>query len=209
MTTFATQQRETQSTPNSSIHHLVSNQLLQQRTIILWGVVDDDSVRPLVEQLFFLNGQDTGQPIRFIINSPGGMVTAGSALLDVMASIQAPVHTYCMGNAASMAAILFSAGTPGQRYVYPHAEIMIHQPSMGSFSGRLWEIESHARQIIRAKKAAATLLATNCGKTADQIMDDFDKDYWMDAEEAIAYGIADALVPKHTAPSGCLQANAG
>lgn len=204
MTTFATQQTETQSAPNNSIYQLVSNQLLQQRTIILWGVVDDDSIRPLVEQLFFLNGQDQGQPIRFIINSPGGMVTAGSALLDVMASIQAPVHTYCMGNAASMAAILFSAGTPGHRYVYPHAEIMIHQPSMGSFNGRLWEIESHARQIIRAKKAAATVLANNCGKTVDQIMEDFDKDYWMDAQEAIAYGIADALAPTHMAPSGSL-----
>ncbi len=195
MTTISTVQNEIAETQSPGLQHIVSNKLLQQRTIILWGVVDDTSIRPLVEQLFYLNSLDTNLPIRFIINSPGGMVSAGSALLDVMASIQAPVHTYCMGNAASMAAILFSAGERGHRYVYPHAEIMIHQPSMGSFSGRLWEIESHARQIIRAKKAAATVLATNCGKTVDQIMDDFDKDYWMDAQEAITYGIADGLVP--------------
>jgi ATP-dependent Clp protease protease subunit len=133
------------------------------------------------------------KPIHFYINSPGGMVTAGNAIHDMMQSIPAPVYTYCIGHAASMAAILLSAGEKGNRYIYPLAEVMIHQPSMGGFQARLWEIEIHAKQIAKAKEAAARILAANCGKDIQRIKDDFDKDYWMDAREAIDYGIVDKL----------------
>jgi ATP-dependent Clp protease protease subunit len=122
------------------------------------------------------------------------MVTAGNAIHDVMQQISTPVYTYCLGLAASMASILLSAGERGHRYIYPLAEVMIHQPSMGGFQARLWEIEIHARQIAKAKEVAAGLLAANCGKDMQRIKDDFDKDYWMDATEAIAYGIVDQLI---------------
>lgn len=176
-----------------SMQHILNKNLLEQRMVFLWGAVEDDNARVIVEQMCYLAGADGAKPIHFYINSPGGMVTAGNAIHDVMQSISAPVYTYCIGCAASMAAILLSAGEKGHRYIYPLAEVMIHQPSMGSFKARLWEIEIHARQIAKAKEQAARILAANCGKDIDRIKADFDKDYWMGAEEAIAYGIVDSL----------------
>jgi ATP-dependent Clp protease protease subunit len=173
------------------MQQVLNKNLLEQRMIFLWGPVEDDNARVIVEQLCYLSCIDPDKPIHFYINSPGGMVTAGNAIHDMMQSIAAPVYTYCIGNAASMAAILLSAGEKGHRYIYPLAEVMIHQPSMGGFRARMWEIEVHARQIAKAKETAARILAKNCGKDVQRIKDDFDKDYWMDAEEAIAYGIVD------------------
>lgn len=184
---------DTTKLQTTSILHVLNRNLLEQRMIFLWGAVEDENARVIVEQLCYLNGTDAAGPIHFYINSPGGMVTAGNAIHDMMQSIAAPVYTYCIGHAASMAAILLSAGEKGHRYIYPLAEVMIHQPSMGGFRGRMWEIEIHARQIAKAKDTAARILATNCGKTIEQIREDFDKDHWMDAEEAIKYGIADAI----------------
>lgn len=171
----------------------VMNKNLEQRKIFLWGAVEEENARVLVEQLCYLSAIDAEAPIHFYINSPGGMVTAGNAIHDMMQSIPAPVYTYCLGQAASMAATLLSAGKKGHRYIYPLAEVMIHQPSMGGFRARMWEIEIHARQIAKAKEMTARILAANCGKTVERIKEDFDKDYWMDALEAIAYGIVDKM----------------
>ncbi|WP_345078489.1 ClpP family protease [Nemorincola caseinilytica] len=176
------------------MQQVLNRNLLEQRMIFLWGAVEDDNARVIVEQLCYLAGIDAARPIHFYINSPGGMVTAGNAIHDMMQSIAAPVYTYCIGHAASMAAILLSAGEKGHRYIYPMAEVMIHQPSMGGFRGRMWEIEIHAKQIAKAKEMAARILAANCGKDTDRIKEDFDKDHWMDAQEAIAYGIVDKIV---------------
>ncbi len=176
------------------IQQVLNKNLLEQRMIFLWGAVEDENARIIVEQLHYLSRADADLPIHLYINSPGGMVTAGNAIHDTIQTIQAPVYTYCMGHAASMAAILLSAGAKGHRYIYPLAEVMIHQPSMGGFRARMWEIEVHARQIAKAKEMAAKILAANCGKDIQRIKDDFDKDYWMDAQEAIAYGIVDKLV---------------
>jgi ATP-dependent Clp protease protease subunit len=181
------------SPQQQGIQQVLNKNLLEQRMIFLWGAVEDSNARVIVEQLCYLSAMAPDKPIHFYINSPGGMVTAGNAIHDMMQSIAAPVYTYCIGHAASMAAILLSAGAKGHRYIYPMAEVMIHQPSMGGFRGRMWEIEIHAKQIARAKDMAAATLAANCGKTIEQIREDFDKDYWMDAEEAIKYGITDKL----------------
>jgi len=179
---------------NSGMQRILNRNLLEQRMIFLWGAVQDDNARTIVEQLCYLSASSPDEPIHLYINSPGGVVTSGNAIHDMMQSVPAPVYTYCIGYAASMAATLLSAGAKGHRYVYPLAEVMIHQPSMGSFQARGWEIEIHARQIAKAKETSARILAANCGKTVAQIMADFDKDYWMNAEEAIAYGIVDRLM---------------
>lgn len=187
-------EKETDTIQVLSIHQMLNKNLLEQRMIFLWGAVEDSNARIITEQLCFLSAKDPQLPIHFYINSPGGMVTAGNAIHDMMQSIPTPVYTYCIGHAASMGAILLSAGEKGHRYIYPTAEVMIHQPSMGGFRGRMWEIEVHARQIARAKDTAASILATNCNKTIERIREDFDKDYWMNAEEALSYGIVDKLV---------------
>lgn len=167
----------------------------EKRTVYLWGVVDDKSARDVVSKLLILDADKPGEEIRLFINSPGGVVTSGMVIYDTMRMIQSPVSTICMGLAASMGSILLSAGTKGKRFVYPHGEIMIHQPSLGGyFQATSADIEIQANQIRKTKELGAKILADNCGKSIDQIMADFDRDYWMDAHEAVAYGIVDGIL---------------
>lgn len=176
---------------------MFAKKFLEQRKIFLWGQVDDDSAKDVITKLLYLEAEKPNTPITFYINSPGGMVTSGMAIYDTMNLISSPVHTVCMGLAASMGSILLSAGEKGHRYVFPHAEIMIHQPSIGGvIQGRSVEIETHAKQIRKTKELGARILADNCGKTFEQIMKDFDRDYWMDADEAVKYGIVDKISSK-------------
>ncbi|MGC4232385.1 MAG: ATP-dependent Clp protease proteolytic subunit [Niabella sp.] len=169
----------------------------EKRAVYLWGVVDDKSAREVTTKLLLLEADKPGEPIQFYINSPGGVVTSGMVIYDTMKMISSPVHTICMGLAASMGSILLSGGEKGHRYIYPHGEVMIHQPSLGGFiRGVSSDLEIQARQTQRVKHIGAKILAENCGKTIDDIMRDFDRDYWMDAEEAIKYGIADKVVEK-------------
>lgn len=170
------------------------NKLLDERKIFLWQAVDEASSHALVEQLTYLELAEPGTPIHFYINSPGGMVTSGYAVYDLMQTISSPVYTYCMGLAASMASILLSGGEKGHRYVYPRAEVMIHQPGIGGMRGNYADIEINTRQIIKTKRLTAELLAANCGQTVEKVLRDFDRDYWMDAQEAITYGIVDKMV---------------
>ena len=168
-----------------------------KRTVYLWGVVDDKSAREVTTKLLLLEADKPGEPINFYINSPGGVVTSGMVIYDTMKLITSPVSTICMGLAASMGSILLSGGEKGSRYIYPHGEVMIHQPSLGGYiRGVSSDLEIQAKQTQRVKEIGAKILAENCGKTMEQIMKDFDRDYWMDAEEAIAYGIADKVVEK-------------
>lgn len=175
------------------ISNLVQKNLLEQRKIFLWGAVEDESAKTIVEQLCYLSSVDAEKPIHFYINSPGGMVTSGYAIYDLMNALSTPVYTYCIGFAASMGSILLSAGEKGNRYIYPTAEVMIHQPGMGGFQARAKDIEIHAQQIVKAKELSARILAENCGKSIETIMNDFDRDYWMDAKESVAYGIVDKI----------------
>lgn len=168
----------------------------EKRAVYLWGVVDDKSAREIVTKLLLLDA-DKNEEIKFYINSPGGVVTSGMVIYDTMQLIESPVSTVCMGLAASMGSILLSAGTKGKRFVYPHGEVMIHQPSLGGyFQATSADIEIQANQIIKTKQIGAKILAENCGKTVEQVMKDFNRDYWMNAEEAVNYGIVDAVLTK-------------
>jgi ATP-dependent Clp protease protease subunit len=169
----------------------------EKRAIYLWGVVDDKSAKDIVSKLLLLDADKPGEEIKFYINSPGGVVTSGMVMYDTMQMIKSPVSTICMGLAASMGSILLSGGEKGKRYIFPHGEVMIHQPSLGGYiQGVSADLEIQAEQTKRVKEIGAGILAKNCGKTVEQIMKDFDRDYWMNARQAIDYGIADQMVEK-------------
>ena len=169
----------------------------EKRAIYFWGVVEDKTVREAVSKLLLLDADKPGEEIKLYINSPGGVVTSGMVLYDTIKLIESPVSTICMGLAASMGSILLSVGTKGKRYIYPHGEVMIHQPSIGGyFQATQADIEIQAEQIRKTKEIGAKILAENCGKTMEQIFKDFDRDYWMNADEAKAYGIVDHVLDK-------------
>jgi ATP-dependent Clp protease protease subunit len=170
---------------------------LKNRSVYFWGPVDDKSAREAVSKLLLLDADKPGKEIKFYINSPGGVVTSGMVIYDTMQMIQSPVTTICMGLAASMGSILLSGGVKGKRFIYPHGEVMIHQPSIGGyFQANSADIEIHAKQMQRTKEISAQILANNTGKSYERIMKDFDRDYWMDAKEAVEYGIVDGVVDK-------------
>jgi len=169
----------------------------ENRSVYLWGVVDDKSAKEIVSKFLLLDADKPGEEIKFYINSPGGVVTSGMVMYDTMSMMKSPVSTICMGLAASMGSILLSGGTKGKRYIYPHGEVMIHQPSLGgSFRGVSADLEIQAEQTKRVKDIGAKILADNCGKTVEQVMKDFDRDFWMDAKSAIEYGIVDKVIEK-------------
>ncbi len=169
----------------------------ERRAVYLWGVVDDKSAKDVVSKLLLLEADKPGEEIKLYINSPGGVVTSGMVMFDTIKLISSPVSTICMGLAASMGSILLSCGTKGRRFIFPHGEVMIHQPSLGGYyQATSADIEIQANQIRKTKELGAKILAENCGKTVDQIMKDFDRDYWMDAKEAVEYGIVDGIMDK-------------
>jgi len=168
-----------------------------RREVYLWGVVDDKSAKETVSKFLLLDADKPGEEIKFYINSPGGVVTSGMVMYDTMRMMKSPVSTICMGLAASMGSILLSGGVKGRRFIYPHGEVMIHQPSLGgSMRGVSADLEIQAVQTKKVKDIGARILAQNCGKTIEQVMKDFDRDYWMDAKEAIDYGIVDGIMEK-------------
>jgi ATP-dependent Clp protease protease subunit len=176
-----------------SIQKKVELKFLEQRKIFLWGQVDDDSAQDIVSKLLYLESVKPGEKITFFINSPGGMVTSGFSILDTMNLISSPVSTVCMGLAASMGSLLLSAGEKGQRFIYPLGEVMIHQPSIGYLQGRASDLEIHAKQIVKTKTISAEILAKNCNQPLEQILKDFERDYWMNAQESVKYGIVDGI----------------
>jgi ATP-dependent Clp protease, protease subunit len=167
------------------------------RSIYLWGVVDDRSAKDVVTKLLLLEADKPGEEIKFFISSPGGSVTSGMVIYDMMKLIKSPVSTICMGLAASMGSILLSAGEKGRRFIFPNGEVMIHQPSLGGhIQGVSADMEIHAEQILRTKEMGAKILADNTGQTIERIRKDFERDYWMDAEKSIEYGIVDKILTK-------------
>ncbi len=168
---------------------------IEQRKVFLWGAVDDRSAKDITARLLYLEAIDPGKEIKFYINSPGGVVTSGMVIYDTMQMISSPVSTICMGMAASMGSILLSGGEKGKRFIYPHGEVMIHQPSGGG-QGTSADLEIMAEQIRKIKALGAQILANNCGQTFEKVMKDFDRDYWMDAEESVKYGIVDGVMSK-------------
>jgi ATP-dependent Clp protease protease subunit len=174
---------------------MFDKKFIEQRKVFLWGAVDDKSAKDITDRLLYLEALDPGKDITFYINSPGGMVTSGMVIYDTMQMISSPVSTVCMGMAASMGSILLSGGTKGKRYIFPHGEVMIHQPSGGG-RGTSADLEIMAVQMLKTKEMGARLLAENCGQTFEKVMKDFDRDYWMDAQESIVYGIVDHISSK-------------
>lgn len=169
----------------------------KNRAIYLWGPVEDKSAKDVVNKLLLLEADQPGVPIKFYINSPGGVVTSGMVMYDVIKMISSPVHTICMGLAASMGSILLAAGEKGHRYIFPHGEVMIHQPSLGGyFQGVSADLEIHARQIQKTKELGAKILSDATGQPYDRVLNDLERDYWMNAEEALEYGIADVILEK-------------
>ena len=165
------------------------------RAVYLWGGVDDRSAKDVVNRLLLLDADKPGEEIKFYINSPGGVVTSGMVIYDVMKMIKSPVSTICMGLAASMGSILLSGGEKGKRYIFPHGEVMIHQPSLGGyFQGVSADLEIHAKQILKTKQLGARILAENCGQDYEKVLRDLERDYWLDAPEAIEYGIVDHIL---------------
>lgn len=169
----------------------------ENRSVELWGTVDDRTAKEVVTKLKLLDADKPGEEIKFYINSPGGIVTSGMVIYDTMKMLKSPVSTICMGLAASMGSILLSGGVKGRRFVFPHSEIMIHQPSLGGYmQGVSVDLEIQAKQTKRVKEISAKILADNCGKKIEQVLRDFDRDYWMDAKEAVDYGIVDQIIDK-------------
>ncbi|MBC7534540.1 MAG: ATP-dependent Clp protease proteolytic subunit [Ferruginibacter sp.] len=174
---------------------MFDKKFIEQRKVFLWGPVDDKSAKDITDRLLYLEALDPGKEITFFINSPGGVVTSGMVIYDTMQMISSPVSTVCMGMAASMGSILLSGGKKGRRFMFPHGEVMIHQPSGGG-RGTSADLEIMAIQIQKAKMLGAKILADNCGRTLEKILKDFDRDHWMDAKESIEYGIVDAVFEK-------------
>lgn len=166
--------------------------MLEERKVFLWGQVDDDSAKHVIDRLMYLDMLNN-QEIQLIINSPGGYVTSGFAIYDTITALKSPVSTVCSGLAASMGSILLSVGAKGRRFVQPHARVMIHQPSGGA-RGQASNIEIQAREILKTREIGARILAENCGQTFEKIMKDFNRDYWMDAQESVEYGIVDGIL---------------
>ncbi|MDC6351783.1 ATP-dependent Clp protease proteolytic subunit [Zeaxanthinibacter sp. PT1] len=175
----------------NKVQETIDEKLLEDRKVFLWGMVNDDSAKHVIDRLLYLDMQNNKE-IQLFINSPGGYVTSGFAIYDTITSLKSPVSTVCTGLAASMGSILLSVGKKGRRFIQPHARVMIHQPSGGA-QGQASNIEIQAREILKTKEIGARILAENCGQTFEKIMKDFNRDYWMDAQESIEYGIVDGV----------------
>lgn len=171
----------------------IYSRLLKDRIIFLGEEVNENTASLVVAQMLFLESEDPSKDIHLYINSPGGMVTAGMAIYDTMQYIKCDVSTICIGMAASMGAFLLAGGAKGKRYALPNAEIMIHQPSGGA-KGQATEIQIAAENILKTKKKLNQILADNTGKPFEQVAEDTERDHWMDANEALDYGLVDSII---------------
>lgn len=171
----------------------IYSRLLKDRIIFIGGEIDSATASSVIAQLLFLEASDPGKDISLYINSPGGSVTAGLAIFDTMNYIKCDVSTICVGMAASMGAFLLAGGAKGKRFALPNAEVMIHQP-LGSAAGQATDMQIAAEHILKTREKLNALMAASCGKTVKQIAKDCDRDNWLGAEEAKAYGIIDSVV---------------
>ena len=189
-------EKKEEGSDKKSESRLISEKYLEKRIVFLWGGVDDDSAKHVIDRLLYLESEKPGDPIQFYINSPGGYVTSGMAIYDTMNMISSPVHTICMGLAASMGSILLSGGEKGHRKIFTHGRVMIHQPSLGGYQGTASDIEIQTKEIVKTKELSAQILADNCGQDFEKVMKDFNRDHWLNAKDSIAYGIVDGIQAK-------------
>ena len=173
----------------------IYSRLLKDRIIFLGGGIDDHVANLIIAQMLFLESEDAEKDIHLYINSPGGVVTAGLAIYDTMQYLKAPVSTICVGQAASMGALLLAAGTHGKRYALPHARIMIHQP-LGGFQGQATDISIHAQEILRLKDTLNHIMAEHTGRELGKLSSDTERDFFMGSGAAKEYGIIDGIVSR-------------
>jgi ATP-dependent Clp protease protease subunit len=173
----------------------IYSRMLKERVVFLVGPVEDHMANLVVAQLLFLESENPDKDIHLYINSPGGAVNAGLAIYDTMQFIKPDVSTVCVGQAASMGALILSGGAADKRFALPHARMMVHQP-MGGFQGQASDFDIHAREILRVRERLNQILVNHTGRTMDQIKEDTDRDYFMDGEEAKAFGLIDAVIEK-------------
>lgn len=193
---------------NTTVPYVLDNKK-KERVLDLWSRLNQDRVlfcgeaiapymaNIIVAQLLFLESENKEEPIYMYINSPGGVVSAGMAIYDAMNYISCPVHTFCVGMAASMGSILLAAGEPGHRYITPNAEVMVHQPSGGA-SGSASDMLINMEHMTRTKERLTKIMAKHTGKGYEECLEDMDRDYWMWADEALEYGIVDKIVSKRS-----------
>jgi ATP-dependent Clp protease, protease subunit len=177
----------------------IYSRLLKERVVFLVGAVDDHVANLIVAQLLFLESENPDKDVHLYINSPGGSVTAGLAIYDTMQFVKPAVSTLCIGQAASMGALLLSAGAEGKRFCLPHSRVMIHQP-LGGFQGQASDFDIHAREILSARDRLNAILAKHSGQTIEKVAADTDRDNFMSAEDAKSYGIIDAVLDKRVSP---------
>ncbi len=181
-----------EQTPRGERSYDIYSRLLRERIIFIGEPIDDTMASLVIAQMLFLQGEDPLEPISMYINSPGGSITSGLAIYDTMQFIQPPVHTWCVGQAASMAALLLAAGEKGHRYALPYSRILIHQP-WGGMQGQATDIQIQAREILRLRQWLNNVLAKHTGQPLEKIEQDTERDYYMTAEEAVAYGLVDSV----------------
>jgi len=184
-----------EQSPRGERAYDIYSRLLKERIIFLGTAVNDEIANLIVAQLLFLEADDPDKDITFYVNSPGGVVTAGLAIYDTMRYVKCDIATLCLGQAASMGAVLLAAGTEGKRYSLPNARILIHQP-MGGFQGQATDIDIHAKEILRMRQDLNRILAEHTGQKIKKIEGDTDRDFFMSAEEARKYGIIDKVLEK-------------
>lgn len=190
-----------EQSPRGERAYDIYSRLLKERIVFLGTPINDDIANVIIAQLLFLEAEDPDRDITFYVNSPGGVVTAGLAIYDTMHYIKCDIATLCMGQAASMGALLLAAGTKGKRYALPHSRILIHQP-MGGFQGQATDIDIHAREILRMREELNIILTKHTGQSLEKISTDTERDYFMGAEEAKEYGIVDKVLTKRTDHEG-------
>jgi ATP-dependent Clp protease protease subunit len=188
-----------EQSPRGERAYDIFSRLLKERIIFLGTAVNDDIANLVIAQLLFLEAEDPDKDITFYVNSPGGTVTSGMAIYDTMQFVKCDIATLCMGQAASMGALLLAAGAEGKRYALPNSRIMIHQP-MGGFQGQATDIDIHAREILRIREDLNKILAKHTGRTIKKIATDTERDNFMSASEAKKYGIIDKVLVKRTQP---------
>jgi len=173
----------------------IYSRMLKERVVFLVGPVEDHMANLIVAQLLFLESENADKDIHLYINSPGGAVNAGLAIYDTMQFIKPDVSTVCIGQAASMGALILTGGAKGKRFALPHSRMMVHQP-MGGFQGQASDIDIHAREILRVRERLNQIMVKHTGRSMDQIKEDTDRDYFMDGEEAKAFGLIDSVIEK-------------
>ena len=189
-----------EQTPRGERAYDIFSRLLKERIIFLGLPVDDHVASLIVAQLLFLESEDPEKPITLYVNSPGGSVTAGMAIYDTMQLIKPEVKTFCVGLAASMAALILTAGAAGKRYALPNCRVLIHQPMQYGIGGQATEIEIHAREILRTRARLNEILALHTKQPLENIERDTERDFWMSPEEAKDYGIVDEVIQQRTEP---------